>query len=171
MKCYIYKTRNLLLIQAIMIALLLVPAGFSYGSDIKILSPQDGEEVGAAVFVSGTSDIKDGSHIAVFIRDKSIDGKWYPQHQAKVDEKGNWQTMCFTGTPNHVGKDFEIAVTTVDEAVKTNLSQYIRNVRENARSDAKFQPISLPKTRSQIQTVIVRKVSNDTPWKKNKLKR
>ena len=152
----ILKLREFLVVLMLTLLLLFFLGWPAYANSVKILSPEHGEKVGAKVIVKGTSEISDGSHVWLLIHAKFLQDQWWPQPRPVVDDKGNWQALCYIGIRQDIGLDFEIAVATFDKEAEAKISKY----HEHGKKTGQWLPISFPKTTSPIDIVTVKKVSH-----------
>lgn len=156
MKKIVMKIRETIVIQTLSFLLIFICGGFAYGNSLKISSPKNSEKVGAKVIVKGTSSIKDGSHIWILAHVKLLQDQWWPQPKPVVDDKGNWQALCYIGVPQDIGLDFEIAVAAFGKGAEAEMLKYF----DHGNKTGQWLPISFPKTTSTIDIVTVTKVSH-----------
>jgi hypothetical protein len=123
-------------------------------NEVKILSPQNGDDVGNKIVVKGTSKVKDGSSVWVLVHLRLLTDQWWPQPKPLVQPNGDWEALAYIGQPDDVGFDFEIAVATFDKEAEKEILAY----HEAGMKTEKWLPIKFPETTSNIDIVTVKKV-------------
>jgi hypothetical protein len=122
---------------------------------VRVVSPKQGEEVGSAGTVQGTSEINDDSHVWVLTHRRDLTNQWWPQDKPGVSEN-EWFTNVYYGQPVDKGYDFEIAVATFKGEEEKKILKY----HEIGKKFGKYLPIPFPKATSNIEYVIVKKKSH-----------
>ncbi len=155
------KQRRMIKLQILTILLLLF-FGYSqvvYGQEaernrVEITAPREGDNVGSRIVVTGTSEIRDRSHVWVLVHLKLLTDQWWPQPKPVVDEKGNWQALASFGVPEDIGFDFEIVAATFDKQAEAEILRY----NDHGSRTGQWLPISFPRTTSNKAVVTVKKV-------------
>nr|VFJ90669.1 MAG: hypothetical protein BECKH772A_GA0070896_1002310 [Candidatus Kentron sp. H]VFJ91774.1 MAG: hypothetical protein BECKH772B_GA0070898_1002110 [Candidatus Kentron sp. H]VFJ98403.1 MAG: hypothetical protein BECKH772C_GA0070978_1002110 [Candidatus Kentron sp. H] len=125
---------------------------------VNIVSPTDGQEVGARVVVKGTSEMADyESNVWVLVHLKLLGDQWWPQNKPVRDIKtGDWETLAYIGGEQDIGLEFEIAAATFGKDAEKEILKY----HETGRRTGHYPPMSFPETTSAIDIVTVKKVSH-----------
>ncbi len=153
--------RKLLLIITSVLLMLIGYVGDSYVNaqqnicDIKIIEPQNGNEVGKKVIVRGTASIPAGNYLWVVVRQIDFAPKWWPQKEAEIDLKSNeWSAAAYIGQKEDIGDDFHIEAIAVNAEGNSRLTSY----SDNAEKTKDCSPIKIPATTCNSSIIRVKKV-------------
>jgi TonB family protein len=117
-------------------------------SNVQIVEPaRDGSVVEGETSVKGTAHLSSGNHLWVLVR--RVKGfprdVWWPQEEVKPDpQTGQWVSRILIGMDSDIGKDFVIAIITVDEEHHLLLQQS----RQAAIQKNDWAAVKMPRTTS-----------------------
>ena len=110
-------------------------------------------KVGCEKDITGTAKIPSGEHLWVLAHRIDYEGVWVAQTEGKIDPKTTkWKAHVQFGEKRDIGRDFEIAVITVNETDHISLENY----RREAMKSGDWKPIDMPPTTS---APVIRKVT------------
>ena len=121
---------------------------------IKITSPEEGDEVPISTIVSGTfsGELTEGQYMWVVINPHPSPGQWWPQGGRIDPWKGQWNVPAWLGREKEdIGKEFDIAVILVDERD----DQYYWNYLKTGQETGSYPPIPLPASTMIIDRITV----------------
>jgi hypothetical protein len=126
-------------------------------NDVKIIAPPNGQAVGSYVIAEVFAKINDkSSKVWVFAHIKQLGDQWYPQTAPIKNSKGNWEAYVRIGEPPDIGLEFEIAAATFNQDGEREILRY----HELGRQTGRWVPIPMPTCTSNLDTVIVKKISH-----------
>lgn len=120
----------------------------NYLSSLTILSPREGEQVGATSKIEGRAEQQPGKHLWVFSHREGL-AVWWPQGgEVTVKSDGTWKHAVFLGQPQDIGLDFEIAVLWLDDQVDKQTKEYL------SKGDATGHYPGIPLPTGEPRTIV-----------------
>jgi len=96
---------------------------------IEILFPKPHQVVAVNDLVKGKAHIPPGKYLWVFAHAKAL-RLWWPQGEgpAKI-AGGNWKILVFYGTPQDIGRDFEISAAVLGPAENEAMLKWFKKAK------------------------------------------
>ncbi len=110
--------------------------------EVKLSTPQPGDNVGRDARVRGTAKIPTGTYLWVLDHMKDLTEEWWPQggRPASIDpQNGEWVIVAAYGRAEDVKQDFEVAVVVVG----ANTNSLLRDWFKDAKAKD-YPPIDFP---------------------------
>ena len=119
-------------------------------SEVIIVSPKPGAEVGATARIEGESARIEGKYLWVFSHREGL-GVWWPQGgTVELKDDGSWRQGVFLGTPEDIGFDFVITAIWVDGKTNRELKDYLARGEKTQH----YPGISLPDGSPSAEVVV-----------------
>jgi hypothetical protein len=112
------------------------------GCQVKVVTPQAGDKVGAEGRVRGTAKIPNGTYLWVLDHMKDLTEEWWPQggRPASINSQtGEWVIIAAYGRARDVKEDFEVAAVVVDGNTNTTLRDWFKDAKAKD-----YPPIEFP---------------------------
>lgn len=119
--------------------------------EIKIISPEEGDEVPISTIVSGSfsGELPEGQYMWIVINPYTSPDQWWPQE--RIDPQEEWDITVWLGREEDIGMEFGIAVILVNEEDNQDYVDYLKTGEETGS----YPGILLPDSADIVDRITV----------------